>query len=230
MGSIPWLAEALTASRKSYLDNASSKAAAKSKGKTGLKPVHPDSDERRRKLADATANAAKKLREEAAQKSSLAAQREAERQATLVREAAVEYLRVTFGKKQAPTPAPLQEKLKKACKCHLTKAQGMHKDTCSLHPFRLQATLRFHEQDRANVGEQLRTRTSLTPMQRESALTHLFGPSLSSAARSAQGRNRQQDPATKIPQFDPLLTDVVKRGVVRGLCGGCAGIWSTGAI
>ena len=72
-----------------------------------------------------------------------------------MREAALEYLRVTCGKKPTPTPAPLLEKLKKACKFHLTKAPGLHKDNCSLHPFCLNATLRFHEQDCANVGEQL---------------------------------------------------------------------------
>ena len=40
VGSIPWLAEAVSASRKSYLSNAAKKAAAQSKGKTGLKPFN----------------------------------------------------------------------------------------------------------------------------------------------------------------------------------------------
>ena len=137
--------------------------------------MYPDAQERKDHLASATAAAAKKLREEAEMRSKQAEDRAAERATALIKEAAVEYLRVQFGKKQAPTPAPLLEKLKKACRCHLVKAAGLHKDTCPLSPFRLKSTLEVHEQSRDTVKEQLRKRTSLSAAQVESAITHLFG-------------------------------------------------------
>ena len=40
------------------------------------------------------------------------------KQTELVRQAAMEHLRIQFGdKKVTPTPAPLKDKLEKACKC-----------------------------------------------------------------------------------------------------------------
>ena len=88
-------------------------------------------------LAEATAAAAKKLRDEAAAKRTAAAERAAETERALVREATVEFLRFQFGKKQAPKTPELMEKLQKACKCHLSFGGGFHKDKCSLHPINL---------------------------------------------------------------------------------------------
>ena len=124
-------------------------------------------------LASAKAAAAKKLREEAEMRSKQAADRAAQRETALINEAAVEYLRVQFGK--APTPAPLLEKLKKACRCHPVKTPGLHKDTCPLSPFRGKSILENHEQSRDSVKEQLRKRTSLSPAQVEPAITHRSG-------------------------------------------------------
>ena len=58
----------------------------------------------------------------------------------------------------------------------------IHKDTCSLGPTRLKATLEFHEQDRAKIKDQLRSRTSLSAVQVEAAVQHLYGPSSSSSS------------------------------------------------
>ena len=50
-----------------------------------------------------------------------------ERQHDLVKAAAVEYLQPEYGNKQKPAPNALQEKLKKACGCHLTLKGGATK-------------------------------------------------------------------------------------------------------
>ena len=103
-------------------------------------------------LAKATAAAAKKLRDEAAAKRTAAAERAAEAERALVREATVAFLRFQFGKKQAPKTPELMEKLKKACKCHLSFGGGFHKDKCSLHPINLKGTLTRHLQNRKKTS------------------------------------------------------------------------------
>ena len=138
-------------------------------------------------LAGATAAAAKKLRDEAAAKRSAAAERAAEAERALVREATVEFLRFQFGKKQAPKTPELMEKLKKACKCHLSFGGGFHKDKCSLHPINLKGTLTRHLQNRENIEQQLMKRISLSAPQRESALQHLFGPSSKASGSGTRG-------------------------------------------
>jgi hypothetical protein len=161
LGGIPWLADAASQCRQRYLENAAT-AEQTLQAKASLPPVHPDAAQRKDALAEAAAAAAQKMRDEATAKAELAAQRAAEREKALVKEATIEFLRVKFGKKQAPTPAPLIEKLKKACKCHLKVAAGMHLDRCSLGPGRLAATLQRHGLERASIAEQLRKRTSLS--------------------------------------------------------------------
>ena len=89
--------------------------------------THPDAEQRKNLLAEATAAAAKKLRDEAAAKRTAAAERAAEAERALVREATVEFLRFQFGKKQAPKTPELMEKLKKACKCHFFLVEGSTK-------------------------------------------------------------------------------------------------------
>ena len=98
------------------------------------------------------------------------------RQTELVRQAAVEHLRVQFGgKKVKPTCATLNDQLEKACKCAKKYADGIHDEKCSFHPARLKEALQRLAQDRASVEKQLR-KTSLAPAERQKALEHLFGP------------------------------------------------------
>ena len=138
-------------------------------------------------LAEATAAVAKKLRDEAAAKRTAAAERAAEAERALVREAMVEFLRLQFGKKQAPKIPELMEKLKKACKCHLSFGGGFHKAKCFLHPINLKGTLTRHLQNRENIEQQLMKRISLSAPQRESALQHLFGPSSKASGSGTRG-------------------------------------------
>ena len=63
-----------------------------------------------------TEDAAAKIRAEMKEKVDKAA----ERQHELVKAAATELLRFEFGVEQKPAPNALQEKLKKACRCHMT--------------------------------------------------------------------------------------------------------------
>ena len=126
----------------------------------------------RARLRKITEAAAAKLKAEAAEKE----KKVLEKQQQLARDAAVEFLRHAHGgKKEKPAPDSLQEKLRKACRCHLTHMLGLHKDKCSCRPANLHAALRQNVANRASIEQQLRTRTSLTPKQREAALDHLFG-------------------------------------------------------
>jgi hypothetical protein len=139
-----------------------------------------------------------------------------------VRDVAVEFLRLEFGKKQAAMTPALLEKLKKACNCHLSRTTGVHKDKCSLHPAHLKGTLHRHLQNRDTIKEQLMKRTSLSSSQRESALLHLFGP-CSTASSSGAGRGPEQmcsyggQPGNQ--KFLKTLPD--PKG---GCAGGCAGV------
>ena len=159
-------------------------------------PVPPGADKRKSFLEKAVAAAAQKMKEETQQKAAAAAARTAEKERALVRDAALEYLRQTFGKK-APT-SELLERLKHACKCHKTMAPGsnLHKYTCSLHPDRLKATLAHHEQTRESMSKQLSARTTLSPAQRKSGLEHLYGPKSSftgaSGSASTQGSDQNK--------------------------------------
>ena len=89
---------------------------------------------------------------------------------------AVDLLRKEYGHKQKATPTAVQEKLAKACRCHLSLAPGHHKDKCNFHPVNMRSILRRNIENRAAIEQQLRTRTTLSPEQRETALGHLIGP------------------------------------------------------
>ena len=91
------------------------------------------------------------------------------------------------GKKQKAAPQALQDKLAKACRCHLTLPPGNHKDRCSLKPENLHAALRMNVANRAAIEQQLRTRTTLTPKQRGEALAYLFGPEVVLQAPGSSG-------------------------------------------
>ena len=49
----------------------------------------------------------------------------------------------------------------------------------------LRQIMRNNDTDRSNIEAQLRTRTSLSPVQRVAALEHLFGPAPSGSAASS---------------------------------------------
>ena len=56
--------------------------------------------------------------------------------------------------------------------------KGMHKDRCNFHPSNMRTLLRNNIANRKSMESQLRTRTSLSPQQREAALEYLFGPAV----------------------------------------------------
>ena len=85
----------------------------------------------------------------------------------------------TKTKKQKLAPESVQEKLAKACRCSLSMPKGMHKERCNFHPSNMRALLRVNAANRTSMEAQLRTRTSLSPQQREAALEYLFGPAVS---------------------------------------------------
>ena len=104
----------------------------------------------------------------------------------LTKEAAVEFMKLERGNEnKEKANADLQEKLGKACKCALIKAQGYHKDMRNVHPQRMKEILLRHERDRSQISNQLCERTSLTPSQRKAALDHLFGPEGAPVASSS---------------------------------------------
>ena len=152
------------------------------------------------------AAAAQKLKAEAAEKECKATARHEQ----LLKDAAVEFLRLEFGSKQKPTATTVQEKLQKACKCHLTMAKGLHKERCSFKPQNVQYALQRNVQNRAAVEEQLRLRTSLAPGEREKTLLHLFGSkppaaSSSGASSSSQGWQKRQPDDLQKTLKDPCL-------------------------
>ena len=55
-------------------------------------------------------------------------------------------------------------------------ARGVHKDRCDFNRVRLRRLLRHNEIDRSHIEEQLRNRTSLSPVRRSAAVLPLFGP------------------------------------------------------
>ena len=99
----------------------------------------------------------------------------------------MEYHRLHYGTKQKPTPAPLAEKLRMACGCHLSMAAGLHKDECNIHPNNLRSALSANVMNRAAMAEQLRRRTTLTAAQRSKALDHLYGLEVAISSGSASG-------------------------------------------
>jgi len=154
------------------------------------------------------AAAAQKLKAEAAEKECKATARHEQ----LLKDAAVEFLRLEFGSKQKPTATTVQEKLQKACKCHLTMAKGLHKERCSPKPQNMQYALQRNVQNRAAIEEQLRLRlrTSLAPAEREKMLLHLFGPKPSAAvssgaSSSSQGWQKRQPDDLQKTLKDPCL-------------------------
>ena len=132
--------------------------------------------ERRAKIQEITDAAAQQFQDELAEKKAKADAKHLE----LVKQATVEDLRQELGKtrKQKFAPESVQEKLAKACRRSLSIPKGMHKDRCNLHPSSMRNRLRANAANRASMEAQLRTRTSLSPQQREAALGYLFGPAV----------------------------------------------------
>ena len=132
--------------------------------------------ERRAKIQKITDAAAQQFKDELAERKAKAEAKHFE----LVKQATVEHLRQEFDKtrKQKLAPESVQEKLAKACRCSLSLPKGMHKDRCNFHPSTMRALLRANVANRASMEAQLRTRTSLSPQQREAALEYLFGPAV----------------------------------------------------
>ena len=135
-----------------------------------------EAEERRAKIQKIAEDAAQQFKDELAEKKAKAEAKHLE----LVKQATVEYLRQEFGKtkRQKLAPESVQEKLAKACRCSLTMPKGMHQDRCNLHPPKTRTLLRNNIANRKSMESQLRTRTSLSPQQREAALEYLFGPAV----------------------------------------------------
>jgi hypothetical protein len=169
-----WLTGAATQARRSYAQ--SFKRGAAQPKKPVPAPV-VEAAERRAKIQKITDAAAQQLKDELAEKKAKADAKHLE----LVKQAALEYLRQEFGKtkKQKLAPESVQEKLAKACRCSLSMPKGMHKERCNFHPSNMRALLRVNAANRTSMEAQLRTRTSLSPQQREAALEYLFGPAVS---------------------------------------------------
>ncbi len=120
---IPWLAAAATDARKKYVQTFLQRV---EKRKAVAVSVPSGVEARRAKLRKITEAAAAKLKAEAAEKEKKAL----EKQQQLVKDAAVEFLRHEYGgKKEKLAPESVQEKLRKACRCHLTMMPGLHKDS-----------------------------------------------------------------------------------------------------
>ena len=178
---VPLLQEAVSASKAKYKQTLEKKRQAEE-----IHQPQPEKDreERGDKIRKIAQDAAAKLRAEADEKQRKAS----EKQQELVRFAAIEYLRQEFGskgKRQKTCPDSIKEKLQKACRCHLTMPPGAHKEKCNFLPKNLRQIMRNNETDRSNIEAQLRTRTSLSPVQRVAALEHLFGPVPSGSATSS---------------------------------------------
>jgi hypothetical protein len=91
----------------------------------------------------------------------------------------VEFLRIEYGKKRKPPTESVKEELRKACRCHLTLALGLHKGRCNFHPTNLRAIMAKNATNREHIEQQLRLRTTLSPTQKNAAPEHLSGRSLS---------------------------------------------------
>ena len=134
-------------------------------------------EERRAKIQKIAEDAAQQFKDELAERRAKAEAKHLE----LVKQATVEYLRQELGKtnKQKLAPGSVQEKLAKACRCSLSMSKGMHKERCNFHPSNMRALLRVNAANRTSMEAELRTRTPLSPQQREAALEYLFGPAVS---------------------------------------------------
>ena len=77
-------------------------------------------------------------------------------------QAATEYMKKTYAPK-AKGPAPAM-KLPKTCRCHLTCAEGVHRETCAFNPLQLASAIRVHGTTRASLQEQFE-KTSMTAAQ-----------------------------------------------------------------
>ena len=126
-----------------------------------------------------------------------------------VRQAGIEYLRLSFGRKHKTAPNALQEKLGKACKCSKSLPPGNHKGGCNFHPTNLRSIMKALAVDRAAIDKQLRERTSLTPSQRNEAVDHLLGLEQAAASSSSS--------SSKGPSF--LENVQPPKGVCIKLCG-----------
>lgn len=201
IGGISWLHESSSEARSRYIQNEAAK-------RVSLKCKTPRASEvqaeaRRSKMSKITA-AAEKIRREAKKKEDKA---EGKRQEA-VKEAAVEYLRMQYGTKQKPPTAALQERLRKACRCHLSMGVGTHKDKCSYGPTNLRAAMRANIANRASIERQLESRTTLTAHQRARALDHLFGPAVlltSGSASSGRGPGDELRSNTNLPKKGPYV-------------------------
>ena len=172
-GSLPWLTSASTQARRNYAQTFKHAAA---QPKKELPAPVAEAAERRAKIQKITDAAAQQFKDELAEKKAKAEAKHLE----LVKQATVEHLRQELGKtkKQKLAPESVQEKLAQACRCSLSLPKGMHKDRCNFHPSTMRALLRANVANRASMEAQLRTRTSLSPHQREAALEYLFGPAV----------------------------------------------------
>ena len=173
------------AAQKKALDQAAaaSQASGSTSGSASGSASGPTPSKRSQEMAALTERVAKKLKEEAEEK-----ERKAEaKQRKLFMDAAREYLRLEFGVKQKPTPNMLKEKLGKACTCKRTLGEGNHRDNCNFKPSNMRRVLATVAVHRESMESQLRSRTSLTAMQRDAALDHLYGPKPPSGSSSSGG-------------------------------------------
>ena len=119
----------------------------------------------------------------------------------------------------------LAAKLEKACKCSKKLAPGLHEDTCSFHPQRLKEMMKRVTQDRESMLKQL-SRTSLSPLQKEAALTTLFGPK-QGAPGCAYGCSRGRARAWQQPWARRAMDSFGQRSDGRSdhscLCGALVG-------
>ena len=97
----------------------------------------------------------------------------------LIQDTAIEYLRLELGKGHRQSQNLLNECL--ACE----KTFGRCAQICSYNPVNLAQTLARNSIERHSTEDQLRKRTSLTALQREAALTHLYGPANPSSSSSS---------------------------------------------
>ena len=180
VGSLPWLKQACSDAQKKW---AAEVVARKVAAKEHKPLLAPGASKRKQEVQDAVAQAAKKFKSEALEKEK---KKEDDKKALVV-EAAVEYMKAECGKKAKKTVATaMAEKLKKACRCHLTLAHGHHKETCVFYPPNLKTTLATLAVKRAALAKQLEG-TSMTPGQCTAALDMMFGPSGGSASSSSSG-------------------------------------------
>ena len=76
------------------------------------------------------------------------------------------------------------QKLKKACRCHLSMGEGHHKANCVFHPPNLKNKLAQIVVQRETLAAQL-AKTTMTAGQQSSALEMFFGPLAGSSSASS---------------------------------------------